>query len=135
MNTDAEWITKRWGYSKLIHQDQHVSVELASGLKGGASSSHKHPHVANLFLCLSGVVDLYVGDDHFWRRLVKGVGADVKAGTWHRMYFVTDAELLELYSPEGEALLRMNDPALERIVRADTGWEPGNAPPGWPKRE
>lgn len=125
-----DWIKKLWGGCRRIY-DGVVRVDFAYGLRGGASSRHRHPGSDNHFHCLSGVVDLYVGADHFWRRLVKGDSAIVPAGTWHRMTFPADAELVELYTQ-----VDLNAAILHGLIeRFDTGWAPGDAPAGWPPRE
>lgn len=121
-NGQAEWIKHRWGKSKILYTDDHLCLAEAHGVAKGASSLHLHAHKANCFIVHSGVIEIW--GPHDLLAHLKPLDAYVSpAGEKHRMVFLTDAVLLEVYhSIPGQPL------ELDDIRRVDTGWVPGEVP-------
>ena len=117
-----EWASKLWGRTRRLLLLPHLQLDEAEGLAGGASSLHKHREKHNAFLVLSGGLDLFVpfGDrEIIWTRLAPRDCVTIPAGTKHRMVFLTECRLLEIYTAMG---LGPVDP--EDIVRFDEGRAP-----------
>jgi len=113
----------RWGWSRHLFVGERVSVSEAFGLKGGASSLHKHIHKANSFLVLVGHVCLTDQDGNVIKDVMPAESFAVTPGTLHRMEFREDSALHEVYQAVGPWSIDLDD-----IVREDLGWEPGGGP-------
>jgi mannose-6-phosphate isomerase-like protein (cupin superfamily) len=107
-----------WGQASPLHVDAVVQIVRCHGRTGGSSSLHLHRHKSNTFLVRKGRMRIDVGETE----IVLGTGDSftVRPGLRHRMTFLQDTDLIELYTAlPGQAV----DPA--DIVRFDEGQSPG----------
>lgn len=102
---------KPWGECLHVHADSHVEVDLLKIEAGGYSSIHRHNAKQNLFLLLSGSVDVFVfADEGGGRPLTSDSkpifiyqlrnGSDVvvvPAGAWHQFRAFESSEIIEVY--------------------------------------
>ena len=122
----------RWGWSQYVHVDEQTALARAWGKAGGASSLHFHRGKHNAFLVLTGKVEI-VGPDGSPPLVLGPCGlhtvrhgcATVEAGVVHRMVFLEDSMLHELYQAVPYGVIDLDD-----ITRLDDGWEPGRKPSG-----
>lgn len=110
----------RWGYSQILFESPEVCLARAVGLAGGQSSLHTHQAKDNLFFVVAGRVEIWNATAKLAtlahdKRRVMLAPADMP----HRMVFVTDAILFELYSPKAGCEVNAND-----INRRDNGRRP-----------
>jgi len=104
-----EWMPKVWGRTRHILATDDVSIWDLDVLAGGYCSKHRHATRANLFVVVSGTVDVEMwfpnGKPTVWR-LTAGAKAvlRVPAGVWHRFTAVEASRLVEMYMPDGGAL-------------------------------
>lgn len=111
-----------WGTSKHLVVTERFDVAYAVGEAGGASSMHVHNAKHNVFLCLTGVVEIRGPEDDVLALLHPHEAYTAPAGLHHRMVFVTDATLYEFYYPvddNGGGTIDLAD-----IHRIDGGWSP-----------
>lgn len=136
MDSPNQWNEKGWGKSQHLYICQNTDLALALGRAGGASSLHVHRDKHNIFVVQFGVIELWgpgekfiaqvagPGDAHIVSRMSEHPYVQtaymVPAGVPHRMVFLTDARLHELYQA---VLGRMLD--LDDIERLEPGWKPG----------
>lgn len=106
-----------WGTAHTLHVDELVQLVACSGKAGGASSLHLHRHKSNTFFMRKGRLKLLVGDTELI--LAAGDSFTVRPGIRHRMTFVADSELVELYVPLPGQVIDPGD-----IVRFDEGHRP-----------
>lgn len=110
---------KLWGTTYCLSQGPRVSeskVEVwhASIVKGGYSSRHRHLKKANVFIVISGAINIELEGP-----MCKMAGDQpllVPAGMWHRFRAITDVELLEVYVAEEGTVIDPDD-----IERQDEG--------------
>lgn len=91
---------KAWGWTQRLVELPELVICRANGKAGKASSLHLHDTLHNAFFVLDGCVrvDFQNGGT---RHLKRGQSLVVPAGTQHRMVFVQDSELLEIYYTDG----------------------------------
>lgn len=108
-----------WGESQHLYIGEQESLAIARGREGGASSLHTHTRKHNGFLVISGVVEIW--SQHGLRSHLRAGGSYWSpAGEIHRLVFLQDAELYELYRAlEGEII------DLADIDRIEPDWKPG----------
>ncbi len=112
----------KWGWSRHLFNNDLVDVAVAVGRKGGCSSWHLHQHKSNTFIVREGRVR--IDREPAWSEQCglefgPGEGTTVPAGVVHRMTFVTDARLYEVYVADPGKTVDLAD-----IVRLDVGTEP-----------
>ncbi len=114
-----------WGTSRHIVVTEKFDLAYAEGHAGGASSMHTHRNKHNVFLVLTGEVLIEGADGDPLAVLCPHTAYTAKAGVPHRMVFLTDATLYELYYPvdENGGTIDLGD-----IQRLDKGWKPGEHP-------
>lgn len=109
---------KLWGVSQHLFVGVNTDLAVVYGKAGGASSLHYHGYKHNTFAVLRGRVEI----------IVSGLGSQVlgdhqscvvPAGVAHRMHFLKDTVLHELYQAVDGHPIELGD-----IVRLDDGWEP-----------
>ncbi|MEN6507109.1 MAG: cupin domain-containing protein [Planctomycetaceae bacterium] len=107
-----------WGQSQHLHMTETLDLAIARGKAGGRSSMHTHQNKRNWFLVVEGcvrVVECADGGEYSFD-LRPGHAVSVPPGIPHRMEFVTDATLYELYTAaEGQTV------DLADIQRFDEG--------------
>jgi len=123
MTTDNQFQQnqKLWGVSQHLFVGANTDLAIAYGKAGGASSLHYHAHKHNTFVVLSGevVIRKTTSDMAKGSRLLALDSYTVSAGVPHRMVFVKDTVLHELYVAVDGYPIEMGD-----IVRLEPGWEP-----------
>ena len=128
-----ELLKHRWGWSRYLYVGEETALAIAWGKKGGASSLHYHHGKHNSFLVLAGEVRIDQRDDAqvsegapiLPRLLTVGQCLTVPATQDHRMVFLEDSVLHEIYQALPYMLIDLDD-----ITRFDDGWEPGRGPSG-----
>ncbi len=114
-----------WGWSRHLLVTDKFDLALADGHAGGASSMHTHRGKHNTFLVLTGTVEIVGADGEVLALLNPHDAYTAPVNVPHRMVFVTDATLYELYYPvAGNGGIDLDD-----IQRLDGGWKPGEGPP------
>ncbi len=108
-----------WGTSRHLYVSKTTSLATAIGKAGGASSLHFHESKQNAFIVIEGIVEIW-GENSLIANLRPQEACVVSAGTLHRMVFMTDAALPELYQ-----VIRNQTMDLTDIVRVQPGWKPG----------
>lgn len=105
--TDTPRQAKTWGENLPVTPADQPAVAVARIKAGFASSVHKHPLRSNLFLVLSGQLQVFVHGEApptgAGCPATVDLGVDqqltVPAGVWHQFWALTDVVLLEVYSP------------------------------------
>lgn len=89
-----------WGQSQHLHMTETLDLAIARGKAGGRSSLHTHQSKRNWFLVVEGIVRVVAieGDREHAFDVWPGVAVSVAPGVPHRMEFITDATLYELYT-------------------------------------
>ncbi len=126
MDNPTKANTHPWGTSKHLVVTERFDVAYAEGKAGGASSMHVHDHKHNVFVCLTGIVEIRGVDEAVLAELRPRESYTAPAGLYHRMVFVTDATLYEFYCPvddNGGGTIDLAD-----IHRIDGGWTPDSHP-------
>lgn len=108
-----------WGVSRHLYVGDTSSLAVAQGKAGGASSLHLHESKHNGFVVIEGIVEIW-GDTSLICHLRPHEACVVPAGTLHRMVFMTDAVLHELYQAIRNQTINLKD-----IIRSKPGWKPG----------
>jgi len=111
-----------WGTSRHLVVTEQFDVAHAIGTARGASSLHVHHSKHNVFLVLTGTVEILGADNEVLTRINPHESYTAPAGVPHRMAFVTDATLYEFYYPVDDNGGTID---LADIQRLDPGWEPG----------
>lgn len=103
----GERIEKPWGWSEVLHRDQHATVVRIHVVPGGYCSWHRHERKQNLFCVTAGELFVLVNrcDDPaqevegFVFPLYPGMSQSVGAGSLHRFENRSDepVEALEIY--------------------------------------
>ena len=119
---EEETIKHRWGSSKYLYRDSNIALAYARGKGDGASSLHTHAHKSNAYVGIYGSVSIETHDETgliSYQRLHAGDTCLVPSGVPHRMHFLADTELYELYmADQGENI------SLADIDRTEDGWTP-----------
>jgi len=92
-----------WGERRVIRKDSSHELSVLTVLPGTRCSWHRHRCKYNLFVVLSGRVDIVAevlvpGSDKVERktyRLIKGESLVVSPGVWHEFRGYEDAEMVE----------------------------------------
>lgn len=123
MNTGSnqnEWVQKVWGKTRLVsHTPQRAVHELILNTPGSFCSIHYHEKRDNIFVVLSGMVEVTEKrpGGELSRLLYHGIAHSVSAGVIHQFKTITkDTHLLEIYLPVGA-----DDVDEEDIVRQHEG--------------
>jgi len=113
----------RWGVSEYLYVGATAALSVAYGKKGGASSKHYHRHKHNTFIVMQGTVRVVSekGPAGLTVALGPQESFTVAAGVLHRMEFVTDAVLHEVYQAIPGYAVELGD-----IIRLDNGWPGGD---------
>jgi mannose-6-phosphate isomerase-like protein (cupin superfamily) len=106
-----------WGQSTTLHVDGETELVRCAGYAGGASSLHLHRRKFNTFMLVSGKMRLSIEETDVI--MSGGDSFTVRPGVRHRMAFVTDALLFELYAAIPGGSIEPGD-----IVRFDEGRKP-----------
>lgn len=114
-------IIKSWGETTPLVDEPYHDEWHAVAVRGGYSSRHYHPHKANEFRVISGVlrIEEWYSDKPTGRPVVT---TEIRAGgryrvnknVWHRFVAVTAVEMTEVYTHDAGV------PLLD-IVRYDEG--------------
>jgi mannose-6-phosphate isomerase-like protein (cupin superfamily) len=112
----------RWGTSQYLHVGNTVALAVAHGTAGGASSMHVHRDKHNTFIVRKGKIEIEVQGPRVRKiqaELTPGESHTSPAGEPHRMIFVEDSQLFEMYVATPGKLIDLAD-----IEREDEGWFP-----------
>lgn len=124
MDSPTKQNSHKWGVSRHLVVTERFDLAFAEGHAGGASSMHTHRRKHNVFMVLVGTVEIH-GVDGLLVRLNPHESYTAPANLPHRMVFVTNANLYELYYQvdDNGGTIDLGD-----IQRLDDGWKPGEAP-------
>ncbi|MCP4540262.1 MAG: cupin domain-containing protein [Chloroflexi bacterium] len=118
-----------WGYSQFVFATPFESLAKATGKAGGASSLHYHRHKHNTFAVIRGTIKIQFSgakanrlEMSQFELLEQGESFTAPAGVKHRMIFLTDATLHELYQATKGHLVQSDD-----IVRLMSDWAPDHS--------
>lgn len=121
--TRPEYEIKSWGESIPLCRDDVAEIVRVKIKHGGFSSLHLHERKHNLFIVLSGTLQVKVHEDDALRTLRsnKFLKSDtppllVPAGTLHRFFALDDVEAVEVYVSSDGTPVEAGD-----IVRQDEG--------------
>ena len=115
-----------WGWSFRLHSGRSEELWVARGRAGGASSCHYHEQKSNLFMAVSGEVEIWTaGQVLFCQRDHPVI---MPAYRPHRMFFASDAELYEFYIADPGELLDPDDIVRLDVPTALPAWAPGAGP-------
>lgn len=122
VSADAAGEVKPWGESIPLYRDAACEIVRVKIRRGGFSSRHYHEHKHNLFIVLSGTLEVKeyngIGETLKTSCLRKETAAlSVPAGMPHRFYALKDVDALEVYVARDAA--RPVEPG--DIVRLDEG--------------
>lgn len=112
-------IQHSWGESRHLYVGDTSSLAVAIGRAGGASSLHVHHDKSNAFIVHEGIVEIWSATS-LLAHLHPQKAFVISASVVHRMVFLTDAVLHELYQANVGRQLDLTD-----IIRIKPGWKPG----------
>ena len=117
--TQQKKIKHSWGWSRHLYVGGTTSLAEAVGRASGASSLHVHKDKSNAFIVHDGIIEIW-GEASLFVHLRPQQSFVIPPGVVHRMVFLTDAVLHELYQASAGRQLDLAD-----IVRIKPGWKPG----------
>lgn len=125
MDKPNHWNKHCWGQSRHLYMSPILDVAYATGKKGGGSSLHVHRYKSNTFLVIRGNIEIRMKGLHT-QRVMDHESFTVPAGVPHRMVFMEDSALYEIYVADENAWEEgIKGVLLEDIERFDPGWNPG----------
>jgi len=118
---DESWEKKCWGWVKHLFNNPHAAVSLLKVMEGWQCSAHWHRNRANLFIVLSGSVEVKEWPSGFLplgenppavHLLGPGDSCLIPSLVVHQFVVKESGCMVEVYWPDGE--VRRND--IERLI-------------------
>jgi cupin fold WbuC family metalloprotein len=91
---------KIWGQTQIVHQGDNFSIHLLNIRKGGYCSEHFHKSKWNIFLIISGKLEIDI-----WREkgqidktiLQAKETSEIPPGVWHKFTALENTIAIEIY--------------------------------------
>ena len=119
-----EWEDKIWGKTRHLFCSPHAAMSHLVVEKGSWCSKHTHKERANIFICLSALIEVEeweLNGDVLVTLLEPGDSYTVPSGVLHRFRVLEDGEVIEIYYPD-----RGGEVSIFDIDREEVGGRHGS---------
>lgn len=116
--TRPEWEPKVWGKTRHLFCTPHAAMSHLIVEKGSWCSKHTHRERANVFWCLSALVEIEeweLNGDILVTLLEPGDVYEVPSGVPHRFRVLEDGEMIEVYYADRGGIVSIDDIDREEL--------------------